>query len=228
MPTQPLPRGVLIEIAKKLYESNKYCLSITGRDIAKPYVVASEIEPGFEVPSDFIKGLKQLQKYIPSLKKFNIASGQVPRIDLVVDPSKFSDELVGFVKKAQELKRLISRDENGTFWFKAGQLKIHPKKTDADYWKIFTVIFEVAMNGPEKEKDFYLATYKKLKIALSKKLPKVIYMSIQEFMNFIRRTVNLQFRRRPQSFRLSQSDFNRHEILSVDKGVGVKLYNPEI
>lgn len=228
MPTQHLSRGVLIEIAKKLYESNKYCLSITGRDIAKPYVVASEIVPGFKVPDDFVKGLKELQKYAPSIKKFEVASGEIPRIDLVVNPSKFKDELIKFITKSQELKRLISLDESGTFWFKAGQQKILPKKSDSDYWKVFAAIYEVAMDGPENENDFYLATYKKLKTSLGKKLSRVKYMSIQQFMDFVRRTVNLQFRNRPQSFNLAGSRFNKQEILSIEKGIGVKLYNPEL
>ncbi len=228
MSTQHLSRGILTEIAKKLYESNKYCLSITGRDIAKPYVVASEMVPGFKVPDDFVKGLRELQKYTPSIKKFEVASGEIPRIDLVVNPSKFSDELIKFITKSQELKRLISRDENGIFWFKAGQQEIFPKKIDSDYWKIFTAIYEVAMSGQENEKGFYLATYKQLKKNLGKKLPKANYISTQEFMDFIRRTINLQFRHRPQSFNLAGSRFNKHEILSIEKGVGVKLYNPEL
>src|SRR3989344_3858916 len=106
MPTQSLSRRVLVKVAIKLYEANKYCLTISGRDDNSPYIVATEIEPGWKVPDDFIVGLNQLRKYIPSLKKFTHSGDTIPRIDLTVDQKEFGNDLIVFIRKSQELKKL--------------------------------------------------------------------------------------------------------------------------
>ncbi len=232
MPTQLLPRRVLIQLARQIYDWNKRSLDLIGRDTNKIFMIAFELEPGWVVPDDHIKGLKQLQDFIPSIKKVHLA-GDANRIELLVDQENLPKELISFTKKSNDMKRLVSKDESGNYFFRGKEM--FPKEKGSTYWSIFTAIYDAAMKHPLSGDDLYFADYKDIKSELVKKGARigekqitVKYVEISELKEFVRRFVYNDFRVRPHSLCLPSSRFNGIEILSFERGTGVKLYNPEL
>ncbi len=241
MPTPITSRRLLIKIAEEIYR--KYQTAPIDSLSSERFVVVShEIEPGLN-PDDYLEAVKQIQQHVKSIKKvafrqkLNAAhptietideAGKMAPINITVDPEKFNSDLLKFIKNAYEKDRLFSQDEEGTFWFRANREMV-PKMRNSNYWKIFESIYEVAMRGAEDEGHYFLAEYKPLRLALVKrKVIAKLSTSEDAFRQKLRNFVKDQFRKRPKSLGLPQAMYNGKDIIRIEEGVGMKLYNPEL
>lgn len=244
-----MPRRLLIKIAEEIYRIYKTA-PYDGFTSERFIIVTKEIEPGIN-PDDYLEAVKQIQRQVKSIKEArpmlnekdptdlertgpNVIwvsideDGKMKPINLTVDPEKFKDELLKFIKNTYARGRLISQDEDGIFWFRANQEMI-PKMRDSNYWKIFESIYDVAMRGSEDENHYFLAEYKPLRSALVKrKVITNLTTSDDRFRQMLRNFIKDQFNKRPHSLGLPQSMYHGKEIVSIEEKLGVKLYNPEL
>ena len=235
MQTKSFPNKLLIQIADRLYRDHKTA-PYRGMTASEFTIMTEEIEPGMN-PDDYVETLRQLQKdHIPSIKEIIFIPGgacidiyeKIKPINLVVIPEKFSLELIKFIAQAKDHHRLISRDEDGTFYFK-GDREMVPRNRKSKYWQIFESIYEIAMTGEEDGNHFFHAKYKPLRSALVKRkaIPRCSDSDYKKDNQTLRNFIKDQFRVRPQSFGLPQSSYHGKQIIQKEE-TGIKFYNPEI
>lgn len=171
---------------------------------------------------------KDLQSFVPSIKKVWLWDASFIGLAFNVDLEKFKSEIKQFSDYGALSNRLLFLDPLADAVYYKRTIEV--VKSESELYKIFKIIIELTFRQPDQNKDYFVIPYTDLRREMEKlKLfgsSKNKAYSDKKFKAKITNYIS-QFKSWSHTLNVDSS-FKGNKILSNARGVGIKLFNPKL